>query len=199
MNLPNKLTIMRMILIPFILLLMLPLPWQVATAWNQWIHSAGAFFALFLFLLASYTDYLDGHLARKYQIVSNMGKLLDPIADKMLVLSVLIAFVALDRVPAVVPILILLREFVVTGIRMLALERGEVKSAAWLGKIKTVTQIVAISLLLLEQGIRPHINGQPSYSFLHFLSNLALWISVFMALWSGYAYLKDGRDLLKDA
>ncbi len=104
MNLPTKLTILRILLIPLVLLFMLPLPWQAATGWNEFILGPGMLVALVIFSIASYTDYLDGHIARKHNLVTNMGKFLDPIADKLLVLAVLIAFVDRGRMSTIVPV-----------------------------------------------------------------------------------------------
>lgn len=134
--LPNVLTVLRLLLIPLILFFLSLKPNEIAS-WNIYI-----FYSLLLFILASVTDFFDGYLARKWKVVSNFGKFLDPIVDKILILAVWVAFVELGLVTSVVPLLILLREFVVTGMRMMAAQRGEVLSAGFFGKLKMVVQIV---------------------------------------------------------
>lgn len=134
--LPNVLTVLRLLLIPLILFFLSLKPNETAS-WNIYI-----FYSLLLFILASVTDFFDGYLARKWKVVSNFGKFLDPIVDKILIWAVWVAFVELGLVTSVVPLLILLREFVVTGMRMMAAQRGEVLSAGFFGKLKMVVQIV---------------------------------------------------------
>ena len=140
MNLPNKLTMFRVVLIPiFILVLMsglIPEP-------------ADRYIATVIFCGASFTDYLDGHIARKYNLVTNFGKFMDPLADKLLVSSALICMVEMGTLPAWIVIIIISREFIITGFRLIAAEGGLVIAASWWGKIKTVTQMAMIILLLL--------------------------------------------------
>jgi len=152
MNLPNKLSLTRIILVPFILLFMLPIhigSWALAT-WNNFINEYGMIVAAILFVIASITDLVDGKIARKYNLITNLGKFLDSLADKMLVISVLIALVDLNRISSVWVCIIVLREFAVTGIRLLASAQGVVMAAKMIGKIKTVTQMVAITYLMFE-------------------------------------------------
>ncbi|MDD2214808.1 MAG: CDP-diacylglycerol--glycerol-3-phosphate 3-phosphatidyltransferase [Oscillospiraceae bacterium] len=130
MNLPNKLTVMRIVLIPLVLIFLLPLPWSQAAAWNDFLSSGGRLIALLFFMIASFTDYLDGHIARARGIVTNLGKFLDPIADKMLVLSAFIALTELGRISSWIPVIILFRELSVTGIRLLAAKDGVVIAAS---------------------------------------------------------------------
>ena len=153
MNLPNRLTLLRILILPLILLFMLPLPGDVFAGWNAFVTGPGPLVALLLFALASLTDWLDGHIARSRGLVTKLGAFLDPIADKMLVLTVFIVLVERGRISSIVPIVVLLREFGVSGIRMLAAERGIVIAAGWLGKVKTVTQLIALHLILLECGL----------------------------------------------
>ena len=138
MNLANKLTVFRVILIPFFVLFML----TDFTQYNRLI-------ALAIFAVASVTDHLDGHIARKHNMITTFGKFMDPIADKLLVSSALICLTALGKIPAWSVIIIILREFAISGLRLVAAENGSVIAAAGWGKAKTATQMVAIIMLLL--------------------------------------------------
>ena len=140
MNLPNKLTMFRDVLIPvFIVVLMSGL---IA-------EPASRYIAVVIFCVASFTDYLDGHIARKYNLVTNFGKFMDPLADKLLVSAAMICMIELGMLPAWVVIIIISREFIITGFRLIAAEGGLVIAASWWGKIKTVTQMAMIILMLL--------------------------------------------------
>ena len=140
MNLPNKLTMFRVVLIPvFIVVLMSGL---IA-------EPASRYIAVVIFCVASFTDYLDGHIARKYNLVTNFGKFMDPLADKLLVSAAMICMIELGMLPAGVVIIIISREFIITGFRLIAAEGGLVIAASWWGKIKTVTQMAMIILMLL--------------------------------------------------
>ena len=140
MNLPNKLTMFRVVLIPvFIVVLMSGL---IA-------EPASRYIAVVIFCVASFTDYLDGHIARKYNLVTNFGKFMDPLADKLLVSAAMICMIELGMLPAWVVIIIISREFIMTGFRLIAAEGGLVIAASWWGKIKTVTQMAMIILMLL--------------------------------------------------
>ena len=140
MNLPNKLTMFRVVLIPvFIVVLMSGL---IA-------EPASRYIAVVIFCVASFTDYLDGHIARKYNLVTNFGKFMDPLADKLLVSAAMICMIELGMLPAWVVIIIISREFIITGFRLIAAEGGLVIAASWWGKIKTVTQMAMIILVLL--------------------------------------------------
>ena len=140
MNLPNKLTMFRVVLIPvFIVVLMSEL---IA-------EPASRYIAVVIFCVASFTDYLDGHIARKYNLVTNFGKFMDPLADKLLVSAAMICMIELGMLPAWVVIIIISREFIITGFRLIAAEGGLVIAASWWGKIKTVTQMAMIILMLL--------------------------------------------------
>ena len=138
MNLPNKITVSRILLIPiFMIVLYLPIQYS-------------EIIALIIFLVAAATDGIDGHIARSRNLVTNFGKFLDPLADKLLVAAALIALVGMQRIPSWIVTVIIAREFAVTGIRLLAVGEGRVIAASMLGKIKTVTQIISIALLLLD-------------------------------------------------
>ena len=141
MNLPNKLTIFRTILIPFFLVaLMVP-----EIPGGKWI-------AVGIFIVASLTDFLDGKIARKYNLVTDFGKFMDPLADKLLVCSAMIALISLDRIPAWVVIVIIAREFIISGFRLVASDNGIVIAASYWGKIKTTVQMLMVILLILNLG-----------------------------------------------
>ncbi len=200
MNLPNKLTMLRIILVPFVLIFMLPIPSSAPAfaSWNAFISGYGQILAIIVFVAASLTDMLDGAIARSQNLVTNLGKFLDPIADKMLVISVLIALVQLSRIHAVVAIIIIIREFMVTGIRLLASDHGVVIAANKLGKAKTVTQIIAISIMMLERLLIALL--QPSYptiaANIHWIGDIAMFIAVVMTIVSGYEYIKKNYKFL---
>lgn len=142
MNLPNKLTILRVAMIPFFVLFMLvPLTGEG----DKWI-------ALALFIAASLTDLLDGHIARKYNLITNFGKFMDPLADKLLVCSALICLVELGRIPSWIVIVIIAREFIISGFRLIASDNGVVIAASYWGKFKTTFQMLMIILLILDLG-----------------------------------------------
>ncbi len=200
MNLPNKLTLLRIILVPFVLVFMLPVPSQlpVFASWNTFIMGYGQIIALLIFIIASLTDLLDGAIARSQNLVTNLGKFLDPIADKMLVISVLIALVQNTRIHALVAIIIIIREFMVTGIRLLASDHGVVIAAGQLGKLKTVTQIIAISLMMVEdlvlmllEPVAPALAAN-----YHWIGDGAMLIAVVMTIVSGYDYIKRNLHFL---
>ena len=140
MNLPNKLTILRTIMIPvFLIFLYIP-----------GLGMTGDVLAAAIFVLASFTDLLDGKIARKYNLVTNFGKFMDPLADKLLVCSALIALVDLNRIPAWVVIIIIAREFIISGFRLIASDNGVVIAASYWGKVKTTFQMIMIILLILN-------------------------------------------------
>lgn len=200
MNLPNKLTLLRIILVPFVLVFMLPIPGisPAFVAWNNFIHGYGQIFAIIVFIAASLTDMLDGAIARSQNLVTNLGKFLDPIADKMLVISVLIVLVQLNRIHAIVAIIIIIREFMVTGIRLLASDHGVVIAANKLGKAKTVTQIIAISIMMIE-GLMIKLleSSYPSIAVnIHWVGDIAMLIAVIMTIISGYEYIKKNYKFL---
>lgn len=197
MNLPTKLTILRIILIPIILFFMLPLPFEGASAWNQFILSWGMIVAAAIFGLASYTDFLDGHIARKQNLITNLGKFLDPIADKLLVIAVLIALVERGRISTVVPVIILLREFAVTGIRLLAATDGSVIAASNIGKAKTVSQIVAILMIQIMMGVQHWIGTTTIWTVGNTIANFALVICVILTIVSGWDYYAKNKAVFK--
>jgi len=140
MNLPNKITLVRVFLIPVFLFVYLAEP--LSPTPNLWL-------ALVIFSVASITDAIDGHIARKYKLVTNFGKLIDPLADKLLVCAALVAFVASSSLPAWAVVILISREFYISGLRQLAVEQGKVLAASGWAKFKTVSQIVLIIYILL--------------------------------------------------
>jgi CDP-diacylglycerol--glycerol-3-phosphate 3-phosphatidyltransferase len=172
MNLPNKLTVGRMVAVPiFIVVLMLGYYYAAAI----------------IFVLASFTDMLDGMIARKYNLVTNFGKIMDPLADKLLVISALVCLVELGDVPGWMVIAILAREFTVTGLRTVAASQGVVIAAGMSGKIKTVTQMIAVILILLKNWPFEYI-GIP-------VATIMLWISVIMTIYSGVEYIVQNKNI----
>ncbi|RKO66451.1 CDP-diacylglycerol--glycerol-3-phosphate 3-phosphatidyltransferase [Desulfofundulus salinus] len=177
MNLPNRLTLARIFLVPiFLTVVSLQVPY-------------GDYVAAAVFILAASTDGLDGYLARKRQLVTRLGKLMDPLADKLLVSSALISLVELHRLPGWVAMIIIGREFAVTGLRSLIAAEGTVLGASILGKLKTITQIVAIVALLLQDSPFSVARLTPG--------NLAMWIAIAFTIWSGLDYLNRGWAVLK--
>ena len=142
MNTPNKLTILRVMMIPFFVVCMLV---PFGNGVNKWV-------ALAIFVLASLTDWLDGYLARRDNLVTDFGKFMDPLADKMLVGAAMICMVALGTLPAWIVIVIISREFIISGFRLIAADNGIVIAASWWGKIKTATQMIMIIVVIADLG-----------------------------------------------
>ncbi len=194
MNLPNRITIFRIVLIPFMMIV--PLFNIQAPFFGI---NVGNLIILAIFLIASFTDFVDGYLARKNNQVTNFGKFLDPIADKLLVLTALIMLVETGIIPAWIPIIVIAREFLVSGIRMLAAGEGTVIAASMLGKIKTVSQMVAISLALIEVNPFMYFLGGTLTSFsliLNVLMSIAMIVSVIATIYSGVDYLVKSKDIV---
>lgn len=161
---------------------------MMSAPWAQYL-------ALAIFVLASLTDMLDGKIARKYNLVTNFGKFIDPIADKLLVMSALVVLVSQDRMPAWACIIMLAREFAISGLRLVAADKGTVIAAGWLGKIKTVLQMLAVcALLLLVPVTGTPLLGQPGVIF----ADILLYAATFMTLWSGIDYILKNRSALAD-
>lgn len=194
MNTPNKLTIARMILVPIIVIIsMINIPGMVYQI------PVGYLIIDILFIIASITDKIDGTLARKKNQVTTFGKFLDPIADKILVISALIILVERQTLPAWIPIIIIFREFAVSGYRMIAVEKGKVIAANKWGKLKTVTQMIAIILALIDVNRfgAIFVNRLIGFQFaLNLLSTLMMIICVIATIFSGYEYLKNGKELI---
>lgn len=176
MNLPNKLTMFRVILIPFfIVFLLVPI-----TPYDKWI-------ALVIFILASLTDLLDGKIARKYNLVTNFGKFMDPLADKLLVCSALICLIELHKIPAWMVIIIIAREFIISGFRLVASDNGVVIAASYWGKFKTTFQMAAVCLLIAD------------ISAIALLTRIILWIAVILTVVSLIDYLIKNKDVMKES
>src|SRR5690625_4472349 len=191
MNIPNKITLSRIFLIPiFILLLSIPF------SWGEWKFVDTSllithFVAALVFAFAASTDWLDGYYARKYNLITNLGKFLDPLADKLLVSAALILLVELDLAAAWIVILIISREFAVTGLRLVAAGEGIVLAASNMGKLKTVTQILAIILLLLHNF---------PFSYLGFpFATVVLYIAMIITAISGYDYFVKNLHVMRDS
>lgn len=194
MNLPNKITVARILLIPIMILI--PFLNIQGTLGNVTYSNL---IILTIFLIASFTDFLDGYLARKNNLVTTFGKFLDPIADKLLVLSALIMLVEMGQVPGWIPIIIAAREFIVSGIRMLAAGEGNVIAASWLGKVKTVSQMIAISLAFIDTNIfMGFLNTKMTVGalILNILMSTAMLISVVTTIWSGIDYFMKSKDIV---
>ncbi|WP_163103313.1 CDP-diacylglycerol--glycerol-3-phosphate 3-phosphatidyltransferase [Peribacillus alkalitolerans] len=191
LNLPNKITVSRILLIPLFLFIMLfPFSWGSVTLGDVIIpvsHLVGAA----IFIIASTTDWIDGYYARKLNQVTNLGKFLDPLADKLLVSAALIVLVELQMAPSWIVIIIISREFAVTGLRLILAGTGEVVAANMLGKIKTWAQIIAISALLLHNLPFELI----SFPF----ATIALWIAMFFTIWSGWDYFIKNKEVFKQS
>lgn len=191
MNVPNQITISRILLIPIFLIIMLfPFDWgnmDLLGADLPVTHFVGAL----IFIFASATDWVDGYYARKYNLVTNMGKFLDPLADKLLVSAALVVLVDLGYAASWIVIVIISREFAVTGLRLLLVEGGEVVAANNLGKIKTWAQIIAISALLLHNIIFEMI-GFP-------FDDVALWVALIFTIWSGWDYFSKNMHVFKNS
>ena len=198
MNLPNKITIARILLVPIMMIIPLVAPYVGLSGTIYGIHMTNIF-VLIIFLIASLTDYLDGYLARKNNMVTNFGKFLDPIADKVLVFAALIMLVESNIIPGWIVTITLAREFVVAAIRMLVAKEGTVIAASMLGKIKTVTQMVAISLALIDTNpMMSFLNGSlTGFSFiLNFLMSIAMILSIIATIWSGIDYFNKSKEVV---
>ena len=176
MNLPNKLTILRVAMIPFFVLFML---FPVMGEADKWI-------ALVLFIVASLTDMLDGHIARKYNLITNFGKFMDPLADKLLVCSGLICLVELGRIASWIVIVIIAREFIISGFRLIASDNGVVIAASYWGKFKTTFQMIMICLMIA--------NLEP----LQLFTDIVMWIALILTVVSLMDYLIKNKEVMKE-
>lgn len=188
MNLPNKLTIFRAILIlPFVVLLLGGYhQWGWFTAIFGGILEYVDYIALAIFIIASLTDLLDGKIARKYNLVTNFGKFMDPLADKLLVCAALIALVELGRIPSWVVIVIISREFIISGFRLIASDNNVVIAASYWGKFKTTFQMVMVCLMIANI---PQIQ---------LLTDIVMWVALALTVISLIDYLVKNKDVMKD-
>ena len=190
MNLPNKLTIFRIILV----LIMAIIPFFNFDI--KWIVID------IIFILASTTDKLDGYIARSKNQITTFGKFLDPIADKILVLAAMLILVEDNRLPAIIPIIVLFREFIVSGYRLVAVEKGgKVIAASVWGKLKTVTQMLALILAFVDQNgfAQCFMGGLTGFAWWYnFITTILMSLSVIAAVLSGIDYIAKGKDLFKE-
>lgn len=170
MNIANKLTLLRVAMIPVYMGL-----WHMDVSWNHYA-------ALAVFVLASLTDLLDGHLARSRNLVTDFGKFMDPLADKVLVLTAMIYFCAMGRLPAWAVVLVIFREFAVSGLRLIAVENGRVIAAGWSGKVKTASTMVCLCLMHL--------------TIPDWMGWVCVWIIVITTAYSGVEYFLKNKDVI---
>lgn len=199
MNLPNKLTMLRVVLIPFFVFFLM----------YDNLETAGIWIALAIFAIASITDFFDGKIARKYNLITNFGKFMDPLADKLLVSSALICFIELSFLPAWFVIVIIAREFVISGFRLIASDNGVVIAASWWGKFKTVFQMVLILYIMVLGGFGKDIcwhglalweitpEGVFIYSAWTVAGTVLAWIAFLLTVISLIDYLKKNAGVMK--
>ena len=173
MNLPNKLTMLRIILIPVFMGVL------------YWGFPGADYIALAIFIIASLTDLLDGKIARKYNLVTDFGKFADPLADKMLVTAAMLWFVEFGQMPAWALLIVVVREFAVSGLRMIASDKGRVIAAGWSGKVKTASTMVCIVLMFLPI---------PSI-----VNTICVWVITLTTLYSGVEYFMKNKDVIQSA
>ena len=171
MNLPNKMTLLRIILIPVFMVVL------------YWGFPGATWVALAIFIIASLTDMLDGKIARKYNLVTDFGKFADPLADKMLVTAAMLWFVEIGQMPAWMLLIVICREFAVSGLRMIASDKGRVIAAGWSGKVKTASTMVCIVLMLIPPVARE-------------ISSLCVAVIVLTTIYSGVEYFIKNLDVL---
>lgn len=175
MNTPNKLTCLRMILVPFMVFFLL----------TGWGGEANRYICVTIFAVASITDWLDGYLARKNHLVTNFGKFMDPLADKLLVCSALICMIELNRLAAWIVIIIIAREFIISGFRLIAAENGVVIAANYWGKFKTVSQMIMIILMILNFG-----------GIFNVLTQIFVWLSLALTVISLATYIMQNKKVI---
>ena len=176
MNLPNKLTTFRVVLIPFFVFFLLT---DLVGNWGKWI-------ALAIFIVASLTDFLDGYLARKWNLVTNFGKFMDPLADKLLVCSAMICLIEKGAIPSWIVTIIIAREFIISGFRLIASDNGVVIAASYWGKFKTTFQMVMVCLMIAN------------ISAISVLTTIVMWIALILTVVSLVDYLWKNKDVMKD-
>lgn len=178
MNLPNKLTLFRVILIPFFVFFLLA----------PYFPGYGNYIAVAIFIIASLTDFLDGKIARKYNLVTNFGKFMDPLADKLLVCSALICLISLGKIPSWVVIIIIAREFIISGFRLIASDNGVVIAASYWGKFKTASQMLMVIVLMLN------LQGR----VFSIIGTVLIYVSLALTVISLIDYIAKNKDVLKD-
>lgn len=178
MNLPNKLTVLRVLMVPFFVFFMLN---DIPEGYGKWI-------ALTLFIVAGFTDLFDGKIARKYNLVTNFGKFMDPLADKLLVCSALVCLTGKGALAAWMSIVIISREFIISGFRLVASDNGVVIAASYWGKFKTVFQMIMIGMLI----------GDLPFGFYRILTQVVVWIALVLTVVSLIDYLYKNKEVLKN-
>ena len=175
MNLPNKLTMARVIMIPFFVIFML----------TGWGGEASKWISLAIFIVASLTDLLDGHIARKHNLVTNFGKFMDPLADKLLVCTALICLTSMNRLNVIVVLVIIAREFIISGFRLVASDNGIVIAASYWGKFKTVSQMALIIVLIMDLGGVWNVVG-----------TVLTWVALLLTIVSLIDYIAKNKQVL---
>ncbi len=176
MNLPNKLTIARVILVPVLVVFML----------TGWGGDANRYICIAIFAVASLTDWFDGHLARKNNQITNFGKFMDPLADKLLVCSAMICLIDLDRLPAWFVLIVIAREFIISGFRLVAVENGVVIAANYWGKWKTFTQMIMVILLMFDS----------QNEIMKVITQVFVWVSLVLTIISLVTYIVQNKSVL---
>ena len=175
MNLPNKLTVLRVVMIPFFVAFLL---FDITGAADKWI-------ALAIFCAASLTDMLDGKIARKYNLVTNFGKFMDPLADKLLVCTAMICLVSMDKLNVIVVLVIIAREFIISGFRLVASDNGIVIAARYWGKFKTVSQMAMVIVLIMDLG-----------GVFEMIGNVLVWVALILTVVSLVDYIAKNKQVL---
>lgn len=198
MNLPNKLTVFRVILIvPFILLLL-----GSSHGWGFFQTLFGQdgylpeYLALAVFIVASLTDMLDGKIARKYNLVTNFGKFMDPLADKLLVCAAMIVLVEMGRIPSWIVVIIISREFIISGFRLIASDKGVVIAASYWGKFKTTFQMIMICMMIVQDC--PFFAGLGGGKAFAILTAIIMWVALALTVISLVDYIVKNKDVMKD-
>ena len=176
MNLPNKLTVLRVILVPFFVLFLLG---------ADYMGPFSPYIALIIFIVASLTDMLDGKIARKYNLVTNFGKFMDPLADKLLVCTALICLTSMNRLNVIVVLVIIAREFIISGFRLVASDNGIVIAASYWGKFKTVSQMALIIVLIMDLGGVWNVVG-----------TVLTWVALLLTIVSLIDYIAKNKQVL---
>lgn len=189
MNLANKITLARIFLVPVIMIFLLVNVDLGQFKVGQGVITVSELIATLVFILAAVTDGLDGYIARKRKLVTNLGKFLDPLADKLLISAALISLVEMQRLDAWIAIVIISREFAVTGLRLVAAAEGQVIAASPWGKLKTIIQIIAIAALML--------NNFPFSSIAFPFSQIFIWLAVIITIGSGIDYFVKNRQVIR--
>ncbi len=174
MNMPNKLTILRVLMVPFFVAFLLATPSHASFKWV----------ALVLFILASLTDFVDGQMARKYNMVTDFGKFMDPLADKLLTISGMICLIELGKIPSWIVIIIVAREFIISGFRLVAADNGVVIAANYWGKFKTTFQMIMIILMIMD------------IPQLQLVTNIVMWIALVLTVVSLVTYILQNKQIV---